>query len=80
MGKVRKTVEVCDKCQKILLLDEIKNNEIDLSYRLTIVLCNECFLTIKSKVEEINKAYEKYNILSKELAEEIRNWDEVKKE
>lgn len=77
---MRKTVEVCDKCQKILMLDEIKNNEINLSYRLPIILCNECFLTFKPKVEEINKAYEKYNTLSKKIAEEIKSWDEVKKE
>lgn len=77
---MRKTIEVCDKCQKVLLPDEIKNNEIELNYRFPIVLCNECILTIKPKVVAMNKAYKKAHILSKELAEEIASWGKVSKE
>ncbi len=77
---MRKTIEVCDKCQKVLLPDETKNNELVLSYRLPIVLCNECFSKIKPKVEAINKAYKKAHSLSKELTEEIESWGKVSKE
>lgn len=73
---MKKMVDVCDKCKKILSLDEMKN-EIYLDYSLPLILCNDCFAKtkIKHKAEEMANAYQKINILSEEIRKEIESWD-----
>ena len=73
---MRKTINVCDICDKEISENEKRNNYIPYGAIMGMELCDSCYSKIKKDIDDIlcykNKLHEKEEKLDKKL-QEMRN-------